>query len=221
MTIEYALASRYVALSQSNTHLLVGTWLCRDPTTFTYRQLAGWCCVASGRGWCKFQRRGGGCFPCRRSLYFSRLGSSPLLPCGARAFVSALLCSTGEHESEPKGVRCSPFCGSVVVRGCLMFLFVLERDYLGAVVLSRELRMAVLWSWACTQGQPDQGASTVLRFVYWSGLEGKLLVVQPRRAPRWGLPFPPLWLTRPESNYSPESTMAPSGSGVSSSDTTQ
>ena len=109
-----------------------------------------------------------------------------MLPCGARAFVSALLCSTGEHESEPKGVRCSPFCGSVVVRGCLMFLFVLERDYLGAVVLSRELRMAVLWSWACTQGQPDQGASTVLRFVYWSGLEGKLLVVQPRRAPRWG-----------------------------------
>ena len=46
-----------------------------------------------------------------------------------------------------------------------------------------------------------------------------LLALHP--AARLSSPFPPLWLTRPESNFSPESTMAPSGSGVSSSDTTQ
>ena len=44
----------------------------------------------------------------------------------------------------------------------------------------------MLRSWACTQGQTDQGASTVLQCASWSGLEGKLLLVQPCRATRWG-----------------------------------
>ena len=56
----------------------------------------------------------------------------------------------------------------------------------GALAMSLHVQPRNVKELACTQGQPDQGASTVLRFVYWRGLEGKLLVVQPRRATRWG-----------------------------------